>query len=281
MSALLLACLVPAAVAANYSYPATYKGTTASGGTVEFDVSADGASVTRFKATQVPMTCGMFFDATANGAFPIVAGSFSNGSPTTGLVFSGTFPAAGRAEGTVSYRIVNVRYDGCSSEAVSWTATAPRIVVAYRQEGGIGGPRPSLIVSGDRKARVTLGRCAAKFPLRRRAWNRLRAALRGADLPAIAGDYPPPKNSADVITYVIKAGRNTVRIAPAAEPGYDEVMRDLEPLLKVLNKVISAGERRMAKSCKSNRGRAAAWRARPPSETRRHGQASSRVSPMR
>jgi len=136
------------------------------------------------------------------------------------------------------------------------TRAHPRVLVSYRQEGGIGGPRPSLVVSKDRWARVTLGGCRAKFALRPAAWSRLRAALRGAHLHAIAGDYPPPKGSADVITYVIKAGRSTVRIAPAPEPENEEVMRDLRPLLKVLNKTVSAGKRRMPSSCKSNSTRA-------------------------
>ena len=278
-SALLLGCLASPVVAADY--PATYKGTTASGGTVEFDVSADGATLTGFRATQVPMTCSMSFDATADGAFPIVDGSFSNGSPVAGLVFSGTFGAA-LATGTVSYRIVNVRYDGCSSETVSWTATAlgapaappqvppagsplrgvdeerptasshPNTLISYRQEGGIGGPRPSLVVSRNRKARVSLGRCTAKFELGPGAWRGLRAALGDADIQAIAGDYPPLAGSADVITNVIETGAGTVRIAPASQPANEAVMRQLRPLLKVLNKTVSAGNRRMPPSCRES-----------------------------
>ena len=133
-----------------------------------------------------------------------------------------------------------------------------RFPVSYRQEGGIGGPRPSLVVSKDRSARVTLGRCTAKFALQPAAWSRLRAALRGAHLHAVAGDYPPPNGSADEITYVIKAGRNTVRIAPA--PENEKTMRDLRPLLKVLNKTVSAGKRRMPSSC----GRDPTGRQRSP-----------------
>jgi hypothetical protein len=69
---------------------------------------------------------------------------------------------------------------------------------------------------------------------------------------AIAGNYPPPKGAADEITYVIKAGRNTVRIAPGPQPKYEEVMRDLEPLLKALDRTVSAGEQRMSPSCESS-----------------------------
>jgi hypothetical protein len=79
----------------------------------------------------------------------------------------------------------------------------------------------------------------------------LRAALRAADLRAIAGDYPA-RGAPDALTYVIKAGRYTVRIAPGARPEYEAVMRELKPLLRVLDKVVSAGKQRMPASCRSN-----------------------------
>lgn len=273
VSALLLGCLASPGVAAEY--PATFQGTTSNGGTVEFDVSADGVTLTRFRATQVPMTCGTSFDATVDGNFPIAGGAFSNGSPTAGLVFGGTFQAPGLAAGTVSYRIVNVHYDGCSSEIVNWTATAPgvppaspqvtpadserwpaaslrpRILVSYRQEGGIGGPRPSLIVSKDHRARVSLGQCAASFELNPRVWRRLQAVLSDAQIQTIAGVYPLPEGAADVITYVIRTHAGTVRIAPTSQPANEEVMRQLRPLFKVLNKTVSMGEQRMSPSCES------------------------------
>lgn len=45
-----LATLVAPALASNVSYPATYTGTTATGGTIEFDISPDGTEVIRFAA---------------------------------------------------------------------------------------------------------------------------------------------------------------------------------------------------------------------------------------
>ncbi|HWM64295.1 MAG TPA: hypothetical protein VNP96_09950 [Solirubrobacterales bacterium] len=261
----LLSLAAPTAVAADY--PATYKGTTANGGTVEFDVAADGVTVTRFAATQVPITCDMTFDASVEGTIPVVGGTFSNGSPQTGLVFGGFFQADHLAAGTVSYRIVNVRYDGCSSQTVSWTAStqstpsAPQgnpmppvaslrshVLLSYRREGGIAGPGPSLVVTKNRWARVRSGSCTARFKLKPGPWSGLRAALRGARLGAIAGDYLPQRG-ADIITYVIKAHAGTVRIAPGAGPQGDEAMRQLGPLLNVLDRTVSAGERRMAQSC--------------------------------
>jgi hypothetical protein len=79
----------------------------------------------------------------------------------------------------------------------------------------------------------------------------LRAALRDARIRAIAGDYPPPQGAADMITFVIKTHAGTVRIAPGSQLASEEVMRELRPLFKVLNKTVSAGKRRMAPACRS------------------------------
>ncbi len=125
----------------------------------------------------------------------------------------------------------------------------PRRLVSYRQVGGIGGLRPSLVVFKDRSVRVTLGGCTARFVLGSPGWSKLRTALKGAHIHANAGDYPAPKGSADVLAYVIKASGEVVRIAPP-QPEHEEVMRDLRALLKVLNKLASAGERQMPTSCK-------------------------------
>jgi hypothetical protein len=176
---------------------------------------------------------------------------------------SGT-PLDTAATGPHTFTVTATSTDGLTSRtSVAYMVVAPvtpkvpppsrpRVLVSYRQEGGVGGPRPSLVVTKDRRARVTLGGCTEKFALGHRIWNMLRAALRGAHLHAIAGNYPPLKGSADAITYVIRASGEVVRIAPP-QPEHEEVMRDLRPLLKVLNKTVSAGERRMPSSCKSSR----------------------------
>jgi hypothetical protein len=126
-------------------------------------------------------------------------------------------------------------------------------LITYRQEGGIGGPRPSLVVSADRRAKVTLGSCGTRFTLRRGAWRELRAAIKGTDIHGIAGNYPPPPGSADMITYVIRTPGGTVRIAPNPEPRNEEVMGELGPLLKVLDATVAVGQRHMPASCRSVR----------------------------
>jgi hypothetical protein len=127
-----------------------------------------------------------------------------------------------------------------------------RALVSYNQEGGVGGPRPSLVVFKDRRARVTLGGCEAKLALRPPAWRRLRAVLRRAHLRALAGDYPAPVGSADLITHVIRSRTGTVRIA-LPQPERSEVARSLRPLLGALEGLASAGERRMPSSCAQRR----------------------------
>jgi hypothetical protein len=100
---------------------------------------------------------------------------------------------------------------------------------------------------------VTDGLCEAKFTLKPGAWSRLREALRSADLPAIAGDYPASDGSADMFTYVIEAGRSTVRITDAVRPEHEEVKRDLRPLLDALARTVRIGELRMPSSCAGGR----------------------------
>jgi hypothetical protein len=124
-------------------------------------------------------------------------------------------------------------------------------LLSYREEGGIGGPRPSLAVSKRARATLRLGGCRTSFTLGARLWRRLRAALKSADLGSIAGSYPPPSGSADTITYVIRSGGHEVRISPA--PEYEEVLAQLEPLLEVIGKVVAVGKRRLPSSCSSNR----------------------------
>lgn len=118
-----VAAFAPAASATTHSYPATYSGTAVTGGTVEFDTSADGASVARFAVANVLTTCGII-TGTSTGTFPIVNNSFSNGSSTaTGLRFNGSFPAPQRAQGTFSFRIIGFFPPSCTSADVTWSAT--------------------------------------------------------------------------------------------------------------------------------------------------------------
>jgi hypothetical protein len=118
LAAMGMAALVASAPAANVSYPATYIGTAATGGTVEFDVSPDGTEVTRFALKGVPVPpCGTITGQTPRRV-AIVNDSFSN---TLGLLhFSGFFPAIQQAQGALSYH----RKDGsCDSQEVLWTAS--------------------------------------------------------------------------------------------------------------------------------------------------------------
>jgi hypothetical protein len=220
--------------------------------TASIATPVDGATYTQDQLVGTSFTC-----AEGTGGPGIVSCIDQDGRPSE-------TPLDTAATGRHTFTVTATSKDGLTTSAsVAYAVVAPttpkvpapprpRVLVSYRQEGGIGGPRPSLVVFKDRRARVTLGGCTAKFSLRPADWSRIQAALRGARLHAIAGNYPAPKGSADMITYVIKAYGEVVRIAPP-QPEHKEVMRDLRPLLKVLNKLVSAGERRMPSSCKSSR----------------------------
>jgi hypothetical protein len=133
------------------------------------------------------------------------------------------------------------------------SSSHPGLLLSYREEGGIGGPRPSLTVSKQARATLQLGGCDTSFGLGPRPWGRLRAALKDAALASLAGDYPPPNGSADMITYVVRSSGKEVSIAPAPLPETEEVLAQLEPLLQILRKTIASGERRLSSDCASNR----------------------------
>jgi hypothetical protein len=143
---------------------------------------------------------------------------------------------------------------GCSAggEPADSSSSDARLL-SYLEEGGIGGPRPSLTVSKRARASLRLGPCSTSFGLRPGAWRRLRAALTEADIPAVAGEYPPPKESADEITYVVRSGGHEVRIAPAPLPENEKVLAQLEPLLTILGRTVASGQRRLPPGCASNR----------------------------
>jgi hypothetical protein len=113
---------VPASADSNLSYPATYSGTATSGGTVQFDISADGTAVTRFEVNEVATSCGTV-SGTTTGSIPIAGDAFSFGTSSSTLRFGGSFPAPQQAQGTLA-----VHYGfplNCTSDEVAWTASTP------------------------------------------------------------------------------------------------------------------------------------------------------------
>lgn len=107
---------------ANHSAPATYTGAIAGGGTVEFDVSADGAAITRFKTLDVVRGSCAFSDTEVIGAFPITNHAFQGQNAE--LSFGGSFNAVQAAQGTVSITRPEVPpAPACASGELTWTAT--------------------------------------------------------------------------------------------------------------------------------------------------------------
>ncbi|HET7120150.1 MAG TPA: hypothetical protein VFI17_02725 [Solirubrobacterales bacterium] len=109
------------ALGSNASHPATYTGTAAGGGAIEFDVSADGSAVTRFAAKGIETTCGTV-ESTTTGSVAIVNDAFQY-APSSGLGFSGSFPSPQQAQGTVTLKL-GFPFS-CTSQPVSWTASTP------------------------------------------------------------------------------------------------------------------------------------------------------------
>jgi hypothetical protein len=132
---------------------ATYTGTAAGGGTVELDVSADGASITRFVASGVRDSCGGTLARAFTGSLAIVNHAFSS-NPSDPDRFEGSFPAAGQAAGQLFQ-------SSCPSSPVNWTAAtgAPA-----------GGEQPPP----DRTPPALEARAGRTQPLRRRGAIRVR-----------------------------------------------------------------------------------------------------------
>lgn len=115
-----LAMLATPALASHVIYPATYTGTATTGGTIELDVSADGAQVIRLALNKVPMPpCGTITGQTGRKA-SIINDSFANNEGI--MHFNGVFLPAQQAQGMISY---HGKTTGCDSEEVAWTAAAP------------------------------------------------------------------------------------------------------------------------------------------------------------
>lgn len=123
-----------------------------------------------------------------------------------------------------------------------------RILVSYGQEGGIRFQSSSLTVSKGGEATVRFEGCAVRFRLEAALWRRLRKALEGTDLAALAGDYPPPAGAADLIAEEIVVGRDVVRIGDFASlPA--RVRRELEPLVGTLGEILAEGKYRQDTAC--------------------------------
>jgi hypothetical protein len=118
LAALILGSLTVLAPAqARHSAPATYSGPVASGGSVTFRIASGGKTITRIVLKSVATDCGTI-SSTTNGRIAIVNHTFSYSGG--GLKFKGSFPAARKARGTLSY---STPFPSCTSSPARWTAT--------------------------------------------------------------------------------------------------------------------------------------------------------------
>jgi hypothetical protein len=119
---LMLAAAAPAA--ANQVPGATYTGTAATGGTVSFDVSAQGGSISRIVWREVPTACGMLSGGFSR-RFPVIDHSFAAFLGPFQPSVAGTFPASQQATGTLSPGAGKFGGGGCAP--VGWTASTTAI----------------------------------------------------------------------------------------------------------------------------------------------------------
>jgi hypothetical protein len=101
---------------------ATYRGSLPNGGSLEFDVSGDGTSITRVRVSGRGDVCEGTLDVTGLN-IPITNHAFnhSNADPVS---FSGSFPSKQTAQGTLALDVdLGPPIGHCHAGPVSWTAT--------------------------------------------------------------------------------------------------------------------------------------------------------------
>ena len=109
------------AAQANHSYGATYSGTHQQGGSVQFDVNADGTAITRIYRSNVQGDVCTFGESTTTGNIPIDNHAFTFGGTSSAFQFSGTFHAPQQAQGTL--RIRTFGPGACDSGTLTWSAS--------------------------------------------------------------------------------------------------------------------------------------------------------------
>jgi len=113
--------------AADHIGGVTYTGTHDQGGTVDFDVSADGTGIERFRATALPTDGGCFIASVERHfATPAITDHEFSLQQLPDLSFTGTFPSPGSAEGTVQMQASSGNpFDPlCDTGIINWTASA-------------------------------------------------------------------------------------------------------------------------------------------------------------
>ena len=109
---------------ANHVPGATYNGNVDGGGTIQFTVSPDGASVSQLRLANVPGSICIFTEATFSGTYAVSGEphGFSTGTSTTNFV-NGTFHVVQGAQGSLRLRTFAPPY--CDTGTKSWSATTP------------------------------------------------------------------------------------------------------------------------------------------------------------
>jgi hypothetical protein len=149
--ALGLVVVLAAPAQANHIGGATYTGMHSAGGTVEFQLSADGSQIVSYRFTQLPCTagCTRLDIGPSSGGPQITNHAFD--SRTSSEDFSGTFPGPQSAQGSYRYHAGTT-----TTQTVTWNATTsaqPQQQPGPTPEPGPApgsGPAPGLITTDGR-----------------------------------------------------------------------------------------------------------------------------------
>jgi hypothetical protein len=169
-AAVVFALLITAPAPASQT-PTTYRGTIATGGTVEFDVTG-GTMVTRISASPAMDECGLHpLTVVSIPGIPITNNAFTYSTPPH--TFSGTLAADGTAKGTLQYR--RDTFPACTSPERTWTAASTTTQPSPA-------PGPTIVLSGSTSQRArseVVVRVAANVPGTATATGSLSVRRRG------------------------------------------------------------------------------------------------------
>ncbi|HRW06876.1 MAG TPA: hypothetical protein P5121_17360 [Caldilineaceae bacterium] len=121
---------------------------------------------------------------------------------------------------------------GCAPLSATSTA-APDALVMYQRSGGFAGLDDQLTIYADGRAELRQHEQATAFTVTTEELSQLTALLDGIAFSSLAGNYPPPSQGADYLSYTIDYAGERISAVDTTIP------EALYPLLDLLDQLIA------------------------------------------
>lgn len=130
-------------------------------------------------------------------------------------------------------------------------AAARTLLTYIEEQGGIRFRVRSLAVTANRQATVRIDRRRTRLRIGAATWRRLRGSLKGLHKRAIAGNYGPASPQAEESAWTLQIGGMRMRMRGYGAPPLARLpartRREVKPLLRLLDKLLARGARRLAR----------------------------------